>query len=626
LKRPLVFFFILLISVQVLSQDQDLNNFLYHIKNQEYITAKENADNWDSVLKDQSSLALILANTLITEKIDSIKIDSKDSVYNPYLYKIIKGYYHRFKDKQDNLLAFKNFSQALQFANDNKNNLQKKVALTSILDVFASEIFIGSKRYQNYLNQYEEIASDKYDRVRVFLYKLIFNSKANENLEVEREYDFLSKSIDKIFSTIETDHPLYRFYLLEKAMVARDKDSFNQSQEYLHALNDNQVFKENNPNFYESIIWQIAFNHFQAKEYKKTIEIIKPRLIDTINLKDRFFNERLYAYSLGGLGKGDSAYTILRKTIDYEYQIGFRNNSLETGILSVENQIDKLKYDKLEADVGRKRNKNVAFGLGGGLLAFSIIGFLIYKNTKRKQRIAEQEKELEIQKTTQILKEKEVETINAMVEGQEKERLRLAGELHDNLGSTLATVKMQVENLERNLEKVDDPKVLLSKTNTLINEAYQKVRRISHERHSGVMAKEGLLPAVQKLAKQISSNGKLQIDVQDFGLENRLSNHLEITIFRIVQELITNIVKHAKATEASISLTQHDSELNIIVEDNGKGFKVGKLETKNGMGLGSIERRVEHLEGSMEVDSTIGKGTNIIIDLPIQSISNEIKD
>ena len=92
---------------------------------------------------------------------------------------------------------------------------------------------------------------------------------------------------------------------------------------------------------------------------------------------------------------------------------------------------------------------------------------------------------------------------------------------------------------------------------------------------------------------------------------------MEIIIFRIIQELTTNIVKHAQASEASISLTQHEDVLNIIVEDNGKGFKTGKLQHKEGMGLGSIERRVEHLEGSMEVDSTLGKGTSVIIDIPL---------
>ncbi len=225
-----------------------------------------------------------------------------------------------------------------------------------------------------------------------------------------------------------------------------------------------------------------------------------------------------------------------------------------TGIIEELGVITHLEKEKenLILTAEKKQNQNIALGLGGSLVAVSIIAFLVYRNTKRKQRIAEQDRELQIQKTETILKEKEIETINAMVSGQEKERLRLASELHDNLGSTLATVRMQVENLERNLDKVDDPKALLQKTNALVNEAYTKVRSISHERNSGVLAKDGLLPAIQKLANTVSSNNNLQIEVQDFGLENRIANELEITIFRIIQELVTNIIKHAQATEANI--------------------------------------------------------------------------
>ena len=80
---------------------------------------------------------------------------------------------------------------------------------------------------------------------------------------------------------------------------------------------------------------------------------------------------------------------------------------------------------------------------------------------------------------------------------------------------------------------------------------------------------------------------------------------------------ITNTIKHANASEITISLTNHDSLLNIIVEDNGKGFDAKVLPEKDGMGLKSIEKRIEHLEGSFEIDSTIGKGTNIIINIPI---------
>jgi signal transduction histidine kinase len=277
-------------------------------------------------------------------------------------------------------------------------------------------------------------------------------------------------------------------------------------------------------------------------------------------------------------------------------------NLIKLNVVEKDKRLLSQKNDLLVKEKQKIRNQNIALALGSFLILSAIIAALIYRNIKRKQRIAEQAQELEIQRTEKILKEKEIETINAMVSGQEKERHRLAGELHDNLGSTLATVRMQVENLERNLDKVDNPKALLTKTHNLINEAYEKVRTISHERNVGVLAKDGLLPAIQRLANTISSDDGLSIEVEEFGLEQRLSNELEITIFRIVQELVTNIVKHAKATEATISLTQHEGELNILIEDNGKGFKVGTLQNKNGMGLGSIERRV---------------GTHIIIDIPL---------
>ncbi len=250
------------------------------------------------------------------------------------------------------------------------------------------------------------------------------------------------------------------------------------------------------------------------------------------------------------------------------------------------------------------------------LIFASLIGFKT-KETELEKVINEASYELEIQKTTTLLKEQEINTINAMIEGQEKERLHIARDLHDSLGGTLAAVKMHIDNLQINIESSHNPQELLDKANILISEAYTSVRSIAHERNSGVMAKEGLLPAIEKLANKVSTPSGLTIEIQHFGLEERLSNHLEITIFRIIQELVTNVIKHAQATELQISLTQHQEELNIVVEDNGKGFIVGKLPEKDGMGLGSIERRVEHLEGTMEVDSTPSKGTNIIIDIPI---------
>jgi len=122
---------------------------------------------------------------------------------------------------------------------------------------------------------------------------------------------------------------------------------------------------------------------------------------------------------------------------------------------------------------------------------------------------------------------------------------------------------------------------------------------------------------LQCFAKNVSTPKGLKVNVEEFGLDQKLENSLEITIFRVIQELVTNIIKHAQATEATIALTSHNSSINIIVEDNGKGFSFKKTnKNKIGIGLETIEKRIEHLGGTFEVDSHPNRGTSIILNLP----------
>lgn len=444
--------------------------------------------------------------------------------------------------------------------------------------------------------------------------------------ETKDSVSFYFNKAENALIKIKDSLALYRLYIT-RGVFYTEIQTILDSSLYYHdkALKINK----NKEGIYYNLVNK-ANSYRKEKDFKTSIKLLEDALKNLpINFRKKNLKilYGLLAKDYESIGNTNKSLEYLKLQKDYadslntEAQninlIKYQTAEKERQILEQENKILDEQSNRAIAEADKKRSQSITYGLSIFLFLGSIIAFLIYRNVKRKQRIAEQDRELQIQKTEKVLKEKEIETINAMVSGQEKERLRLAGELHDNLGSTLATVRMQVENLERNLDKVDDPKELLKKTHTLVNEAYDKVRSISHERNSGVMAKDGLLPAVQKLARTVSNANSLTVDVQDFGLENRIANELEITIFRIIQELVTNIVKHAHASEASISLTQHDNELNIMVEDNGKGFKVGKLQDKDGIGLGSIERRIEHLEGSMEVDSAIGRGTSISIDIPL---------
>ena len=156
----------------------------------------------------------------------------------------------------------------------------------------------------------------------------------------------------------------------------------------------------------------------------------------------------------------------------------------------------------------------------------------------------------------------------------------------------------------------------MAKASNMLDDAYQEVRRIAHDMVSGVLTKFGLVPALQELARTISTNGKMNVKVITSGLGDRLDSKVEITLYRIIQELLSNILKHAKASEAIIQLTRLNGELNISVEDNGKGFNPEKI--KYGMGIKNMEARVQALDGSVFIDSGKGNGTTVMIDLPIE--------
>ena len=151
-----------------------------------------------------------------------------------------------------------------------------------------------------------------------------------------------------------------------------------------------------------------------------------------------------------------------------------------------------------------------------------------------------------------------------------------------------------------------------------MEEAYQKIRGMAHSKNSGVMSDQGLLAAIQGMARTVSSSNALDLQVEDFGMGERLENSLELSIFRIIQELVANIIKHADASKAAIHITQHEESLNIIVEDNGQGFDRSHWNGKSpGMGLTNIEKKVEHLGGNFTIESMVGKGTSVIIDIPV---------
>jgi len=200
-----------------------------------------------------------------------------------------------------------------------------------------------------------------------------------------------------------------------------------------------------------------------------------------------------------------------------------------------------------------------------------------------------------------------------MISGQEAERGRIARDLHDGLGGLFSTVKMYFSSLgHRQPEITDDD--LYKKSVELIESAGNEVRKIAHNLMPEVLLKFGLISAVEELCKQINKGGVIKVSFQSYNMEERLASSTEIMLYRILQELLNNILKHAEATYVIVQFNRHEEKLNVIVEDNGRGFNAKSTSKGNSIGLETIKTRVNYLRGELNIDSKPGVGTTVMME------------
>jgi signal transduction histidine kinase len=279
-----------------------------------------------------------------------------------------------------------------------------------------------------------------------------------------------------------------------------------------------------------------------------------------------------------------------------------------------ENEILRLQKVQQQKDFAiKRRNTYLAIGIGLIVLLIIIL-YLLRRNYGNKQKLAMQQAALLEEKIKTIEKEQQVSSLQSMINGQETERTRIAKDLHDGLGGIFSTVKMHYSTLQQDTPLVKD-NPLYKKTLDLIDNASDELRKIAHNMMPEVLMKVGLVEALQDFCNNISSGKLLKITLQTFGMEKRLSSGTEIMLYRIIQELVNNIIKHAYATEAIIQINREGNRLSLTIEDNGKGFDTGEVEEKRSMGMATIRSRVDYLKGRLTIDSRKDIGTTVMIDL-----------
>ncbi|MGB0430507.1 MAG: sensor histidine kinase [Bacteroidia bacterium] len=484
--------------------------------------------------------------------------------YNKYYYNVIKSVLFSYKGQNDS--AFK-YTHKARFIASKGNDVYRELLMCGYLfrdyiNLLIDDDFVKTKNYTQNLDsakKYYRQILDLLPAKKGGFYERFYEDCAILNRYTENFAAYETK-IDSLFGAAEKWAPYFKQsfyndcynYYLRKGLSLKGKGEEIEANKY----------------FYKSLAF--AQKHINAKEALALFD----QKVAISEIEEKYENDVLQA---------------------------------ENAILAAENEKVKAR-NRLYIVIA------VAFGLG--VIVTIVIMVLVRKNLENQKQLAEAKTRLRERELEDLRGKQKINRLAALLEGQEKERTRIAADLHDGIGSLLASVKHHFQVVE-SVIKTDVPEV--KKAYEVLDDTAIEVRRISHNMASKVLQKFGLESAVQDIA-QTYSQKSLRVKTNFIDLPNDLKPDVELNIFRIIQELLSNVVKHAYATLAVVQVTNLGDELSIIVEDNGKGYDTKATTEISGIGLNNIKLRLDHLHGTIEVDSSLNHGTTILINVPLKVV------
>ena len=239
------------------------------------------------------------------------------------------------------------------------------------------------------------------------------------------------------------------------------------------------------------------------------------------------------------------------------------------------------------------------------VLGLSVVMFVLYY---QKRLIGQK------MKVQALESDRQSELMGAMIEAQERERIRLSKDLHDDVGALLTATKLQVNQLELKINEPKEAVTFLNLTKKMLEESVASVRRVSYDLVPATLERFGLTDALTAFSERFNATGDLEVSLtSDLG-ELRFSEKVEMGVFRIAQELVNNTAKHAKAKRAAIALSFLNQSLQLSYHDNGTGFDPKAIVP--GLGLKNLETRVNLLNGDLQITTALNQGFSARVIIP----------
>ena len=579
----------------------------------------------------------LLALMLILLSATAVKAQINDNLSNAELYRLIAQLEQQGKLSEaaeayriiaerdlseiENLdRAIKNYIEAQKLFRRAGDSLRMYQTITDLGRLYcASEYYLEAVSMFERVESYAERSLDTLLAARMLQQIGEIHIARNEPREASRYFERASKlnlSIqDTLLSTINQ--------LTITALTGR-KQLFQDLPDSL-SIELSKYDSIRYQSFLPSIHLHVGLYNMHAKKYKLAQYYFTQGLRLAGN--DVFVKRELMRMQAECYEKMDDISSALRVMKAYNHF----NDSLNEASRSASMEQTMLKYKDIQREtelqeMARDRNitvlksrmqKVVSYALIVGAVIMLIVTYIIIRSYQSRlnanQIIAMQNEELNRRKISELETQQKIETINSMLQGQEAERERIARDLHDGLGGLLSTVKLHFDAIQAKNPDIAGQKEY-NKAYNLLDTACNEVRTISNNMQPGALLKMGIVPAIRDLVNRIESEDTPHMEFIHYGPLQDLPVGVTLNIYRIVQELLYNCLKHSHAREILIQLIRNDEDLEIMVEDDGRGYD--PAEVKKGMGTENVAARVNYLKGEISVHSESGVGTTTTITIP----------